>query len=187
MRMPIVLVMAAAIAVFAPIAQAAADSAVGAGHAPVELNGAIVDLTFDFNAASGPAGENPSGTFSYTIQGNTYAGPVVCLGITPSGPVGGVATIGFNDQTGEGHLAFAYDSGDPTRRDEFGVQGVDQPTLGRPATANDCVPQAPVSPHTVTAGDITVVDIPTQAQCRDDGYVLFGYGNQGQCISASKH
>jgi hypothetical protein len=111
MRGALVLVLSAALGSFATSAQAqtpAQDSAVGNVAFFFGL------ATADFDARSGPQGENPSGSAgARSHNGLVVGGPVTCLTVT-----GNRATIGF-ENLGEGSpvlrggFLFVEDNGTP--------------------------------------------------------------------------
>jgi hypothetical protein len=133
----------------------------------------------EFEARSGPQGENPSGFVSLSSRSSAEAGRVACLTV-----IGNRATIGFENALGggSGGLIFVEDNG-PARDglDRFGVRLIAQP----PRTCPE-----PEAFHTFIAGDIRVHDaqprLPiSKDQCKNGGWRNFGdtFKNQGQCVA----
>jgi hypothetical protein len=121
------------------------DSAVGSGTTST--------WSFDFNAESGPSGENPIGQGSVTYQGSlTVSGEVTCLLVS-----GNDARIGIRDD-GSGDLAGAVlrvvdDQGDA------GMGIFDAvPQSGQPDACENDLDDPPF--RSETGGSITVIDAP---------------------------
>jgi hypothetical protein len=137
-----------------------------------------------FDARSGPAGEDPSGSANWFDRGLDGRGPVTCLTVT-----GNRATIGFENQgilneILKGGLLLVEDNGTPgAGRDNMTIALVpDRPTSCPP---NDVVY---TSFDTVTSGELTVHDAaatPTSKdKCKNGGWRNFpGFKNQGDCVS----
>jgi hypothetical protein len=162
------------------------DSVFGQGQARATI-GAENEQTFDFSATSGPSGENPSGyaKIDFVVFGSArfhVEGPVRCLSVT-----GIQAVVGFeldpdlSTFPANGAIITASDNGPPGSEppDIFNSGPVPDPT--------SCVPGLLPPPLDVFAGDIVVTNaqpLPTsKGQCRDAGYLQFGFKNQGQCIA----
>jgi len=140
---------------------------------------------FVFDARSGPSGENPSGTISWTYRQGPAGGPVTCLNVT-----GNRATIGFENQfdpTGTlNGFVFVEDNGTPgVGRDN--ARG--RLFVGPPPAV--CPPNTLVYDvvfDTVTSGDLTVHDAPafptSKDQCKNGAWQTYGaFKNQGDCVS----
>jgi len=137
-----------------------------------------------FDARSGPAGEDPSGSVNWFDRGFEARGPVTCLAVT-----GNRATIGFENQGTfiegfTGGLLLVEDNGMPgAGRDNVTLELVPDPPSTCPP--NDVVYAAL---DTITSGELTVHDAtatPTSKdQCKNGGWKTFGvFKNQGDCVS----
>jgi hypothetical protein len=171
------LVLLALLVAPAPAQTTGQDSAVG----NVSIDPARPTV-FVFDARSGPSGENPTGSVSWLEISSTLGGPVTCLTVT-----GNRATIGFRNQgdfaqSFRGGFLFVDDGGTPGPGHDS-VRG--RLTPDPPAT---CPPNTEVFNefNDVTTGDLTVTDAPpaTYSQCRQAGWVKFGYGAHAECIAA---
>jgi hypothetical protein len=138
------------------------------------------DLRLTFDAHSGPAGENPTGTVTiYTfVAGPLGTFPISCLavsgnratvvapfGVAPPAPAGIVIGLEDRGPTGDG-VSWSFVSSLPSA----------------------CSPPATV-PAGDSAGDVTVVDalpLPTtKDQCKGGGWRSFpGFKNEGDCVSS---
>jgi hypothetical protein len=131
---------------------------------------------FTFDVHSAPSGENPTGTVVFdTIGGRIGPLDVTCLTVSrnrasmifeapPNVPADGVAVFVEDDGPGQDRIDFH---------------------LLTPLT-NDCPVPSQVLEPTVF-GDVTVVDAQppnTDTQCRQAGWVAYGYANHAQCIDA---
>lgn len=134
-----------------------------------------------FDAHSGPAGENPTGTVVYESVTYAFTGFVTCLRVT-----GNTATIGVTFDAGAGATFWrVYDvrDGGVGGQDAYFVRGG---SLGSGPTT---CPTMPPPLASVESGDIVVHDAPelpvSKAQCKDDGWKSFGdtFKNQGQCVA----
>jgi hypothetical protein len=203
---------AAALAAFAVLVFASSagaqpngeDSVTGSQQIPFDGGGAAMQV----DARSGPAGENPSGTFSASFSygsgsNNWYFrdGTVTCLVVDGNeAVVVGTGTYGggYNPFTGEPNpelerwfRLYVQDNGPPLGPfPEFGVRDVVSHDFS--ATEPDCsippVPPPPQWPLEATLGDVAVHDAPalptTKEQCKDGGWRPFGvFRNQGDCVS----
>ena len=130
------------------------DSAKGRIHMLPELR----DLTGDIDAISGPAGEDPSGSLSYTVringeQGTThrsFTGFVTCLEVDGNraaiGAIGLTALTGEPEEPGWG-LMTVVDGTPRNEADRFGT------TTGTGASAPDCS----TAPEPTTQGGLGLV------------------------------
>lgn len=138
------------------------------------------------NAQSGPTGENPSGTVTFTALGQLVStGSVTCLSV-----IGNTAVLNFRDEGfGSGTiLTVSLTDNSSNESDVFTVS-----FAGRAPT--DCSPvtlPAPSNMPTYTVpfitGGATVVDAPSlptsKEQCKNGGWAQYGFANQGQCIKS---
>jgi hypothetical protein len=165
------------------IAAAAQAQAVGADSAAGDVTtDPSRPESFVFAAHSGPSGENPSGSAFWIDRSLTFGGPVTCLTVT-----GNRATIGFENhkdfaQDFKGGFVFVEDGGSPGP----GQDGA-RPSITRDAPTV-CPPNREIFNefNTVTTGDLIVTDAPpaTYAECRQAGWVKYGYASHAQCIGA---
>jgi hypothetical protein len=133
---------------------------------------------FTFDAHSGPSGENPTGTVTFdTFFTTPHALDVVCLGVS-----GSRATIIVRAPAGSGGpagLSISVRDGGPGATD--GLEWHPLSALPPDCPAPD--PGLPVVEH----GDLVVVDAPalptSKEQCKKGGWRLFGFKNQGACVS----
>jgi hypothetical protein len=149
------------------------DSASGVGEVSDVRAG--ITYAFEFNATSGPSGENPSG-HAFVIAGDqSVEGPVTCLAVSDNR-----AVVGVRNASGTSFLDFieieAVDGG--ASGDRF------SPVVS--FTPPDC--QSGFGAFLVTDGHITVVDaqpFPTaKDQCKNGGWKTYGvFKNQGDCVS----
>jgi hypothetical protein len=129
----------------------------------------------NINAQSGPSGENPTGTGSFTVFGGiNISGPVTCLNAT-----GNTAVLNINARTsGFGIVTVSLTDNGGGGRDIISAQ-----PSGR--AADDCSPFTGLT-STLTNGRATVFDAPplptSKEQCKHGGWAQFGFANQGQCI-----
>jgi hypothetical protein len=146
------------------------DSVTGSGFAGPAFCGG--DGQVVMNARSGPNGENPTGE---ARCGELFFGPVTCLSVTGNvallitgsrslGPIG----VRVTDRgTGIADILEAF----PTALAEGG---------GCPTPLSGYIPL----PFT---GDLVVIDAPpaptSKDQCRNGGYIGYGFMNQGQCVA----
>jgi hypothetical protein len=135
-----------------------------------------------FDAHSGPSGENPSGSAFWFDRSLGFGGPVTCLTVT-----GNRATIGFENQGSfvpefKGGFVFVEDGGSlgPGQDSARGTATRDAPTVCPPNTGifNEF--------DEVTTGDLMVTDAPpaTYAECRQAGWVKYGYASHAECIAS---
>jgi hypothetical protein len=151
--------------------------------------------TYFFDAHSGPAGESPRGTVVFSTGERAGLrqdyGSVTCLAVN-----GRKASIGVNfsglDYENVPHAAvvFVEDNGG-AGQDRIGVQ--DLPAAGSapsvcPASPPAGVTLGPTYPVDFPEENMTVTDaLSTKAQCRNGGWLTYGFGNQGQCVSFVRH
>jgi hypothetical protein len=137
------------------------------------------DSDIDITAQSGPSGENPTGTASFSIDFEgpvTIAGPVTCLRVT-----GNTAVLNFQSQlTPELGLM-------TIELTDNGGGGRDVMTLAlEHRAAADCSPPGPGETAPLDPGRAIVVDAspdPTlKRQCKHGGWAQLGFANQGQCV-----
>jgi hypothetical protein len=155
------------------------DSVVGSAQVshPDEPHGTI---NFQFDAHSGPSGENPTGGASFETPGIGGAGgPVFCLTVA-----GNRATVGVVSLITFQVFFFFVEDNDGAGQDLVALTGADP---------NSHVCPEPVHPSDpITAGDITVTDahpLPTSKhQCQAGGWRDFPqFKNQGQCVRFVRH
>jgi hypothetical protein len=139
----------------------------------------VMEVDFNFDASSGPSGEDPTGTvMMFPLDG----GPVTCLNVNGIDAVIGIATPTTNPG---GFLIYVSDNATPG-------EGSDTLALVPVAGPPEVCP-APVSPNTaIFTGDITVIDAPpvliSKQQCKNGGWRNFPqFKNQGQCIAFVNH
>jgi hypothetical protein len=140
-------------------------------------------FSFRIDAHSGPNGEAPAGTASFTafLFDATFTGPVTCLAAN-----GDAATLNFvvtnPSNPAESHV-FTYTVIDSPAGDRF-TNGIDQ------RAPTDCSALS-AFPGPITSGDIVVVDgqPPTaKQQCKDGGWRAYGiFNNRHDCVSFVRH
>jgi hypothetical protein len=176
-------------------AQATGDSVTGSASDCLEP---FIDdlcprnITVQFDAHSGPSGENPTGTagFRALIGSNTFVedrGPVSCLAVS-----GKTAVIGYSSGPNARNLIRVTDGGSAPGQDswEFVLQ------FGQALPPPDCSvfppPDAGEASFHISgvnrAGDLVVTDaqpVPTSKdQCTNGGWRNYpGFKNQGDCAS----
>lgn len=168
--------------VFAPSALAAQlDTASATGNASSDYT------NINISAQSGTSGQNPSGTGSFTVNGQLLSGTVSCLSVTgpdmgagtPGSPttavlnlqgtsLGGIVTVELVDNGGNGADVFSS-----------------APTVRAPS---DCSPLTGGLTAPLTGGRAVVFDAPTLPtsidQCMNGGWRNFPqFKNQGACVS----
>jgi hypothetical protein len=179
----------------------ALDSVTGQG-------GQIGNFTFDFDAHSGPSGENPGGRVGWHFGGGlgpSTSGDVTCLSVD-----GTVAVIGFSGAVSGivsywvAGLVRVVDAGGPEiGGDTFQwaeLRGEPGPTPeGEPLPGpTDCSSFPGPFPflsgllRVGTFGDIVVTDAPSvptsKDQCKKGGWRDFGvFKDQGDCVSFVAH
>jgi hypothetical protein len=150
--------------------------------APSTASGYYRDIEIDVR--SGPTGENPSGTASFTVSGfpTLGGGAVKCLRVA-----GNTATMNVTDASSIGIGAITIqvtDNAGTGAPDHF-----DSVPLPLSRAPDDCSPLAPSGADTpIATGDITVVDAPAvptvKHQCKNNGWRDFpGFKSVGQCIA----
>jgi hypothetical protein len=163
------------VAVAVPAASAqtpAGDSVTGsgtAGETRAELFG------FQIDAHSGPMGENPTGSAHISPEiSQPFGGPITCLAVRAN-----VATFNFEAQPGSTSVATFVATDSPA--------GDQVAYLGGGRAPTDCSPVANPPNQPLNGGDIVVTDATppaTYSQCRQAGWVAYGYASRAQCISA---
>lgn len=171
------LVLLALLVAPAPAQTTGQDSAVGD-----VITEAFRPAGFVFDARSGPSGQNPTGSVTWFDRIELERGPVTCLTVT-----GNRATIGFENQgdfaqSFKGGFVFVEDGGTPgPGRDSVRARLISDP----PAT---CPPNTEIFNefNAIETGDLTVTDAPpaTYSECRQAGWVKYGYGTHAECIAA---
>ena len=164
----------AAVAVPAASAQTpAGDSVTGSGTVGDTRADAFF---FQIDAHSGPTGENPTGSALIDpaiLVDEPFGGPITCLAVRAN-----VATLNFEEPgSTSGVTLVATDS--PTGDQIAFVGGGRAPT--------DCSPVTNPRNQPLNGGDIVVTDAQppaTYAQCRQAGWVGYGYASHAQCIDA---
>jgi hypothetical protein len=158
------------------------DSVTGTAEALIPIPNAPPNafaVDFNFNASSGPSGEDPTGTVTmFPLDG----GPVTCLNVNGIDAVVGIAAP---TTTFGGFLIYVSDNG---------TQGAGVDTLELvPASSPPQVCPTPVPPNkAIFTGDITVIDAPSlptsKEHCKKGGWRNFPqFKNQGQCIAFVNH
>jgi hypothetical protein len=137
----------------------------------------------DVDASSGPAGEDPQGTASFTLLLGSYqfSGPVSCLKVT-----GNVAVLEINGPFASipGLLSLII------RLTDNGGNGQDRfeyyPVLPEIGQDLDCETGAPGWFGGQLIGRADVTDAQpgpaSKADCRNGGWARFGFRNQGLCV-----
>ena len=143
-------------------------AATGSGRGYVE---------FTFDAHSGPLGERPTGTVRLNaFLGDLGALPVTCLGV--DGNRAGVIVKAPENSSGIAGIAISVED------NQVGPDKIDwQSVMTLPS---DCPAPSEVREPTVS-GDVTVSDAPppptTFNQCRQAGWVKYGFDSHAACIS----
>jgi hypothetical protein len=149
------------------------DSVTGSGHGG---SSSIDAYSFRIDAHSGPSGESPGGTASFTpLRFGTFEGPISCLVVSAN-----TATLNFvvfDPFTAQVHV-FTFTVVDLPTGDLFGSRvDVRAPT--------DCTPLTSTDPSAVA--DIVVVDaapLPaSKDECKNGGWRIFTFKNEGDCVS----
>jgi hypothetical protein len=163
----------AAVAVPAASAQTpAGDSVTGSGTAG-ETRADV--FGFQIDAHSGPSGENPTGSAHISPEiSQPFGGPITCLAVRAN-----VATFNFETQPGSTSVATFVATDSPAGDQVAYVGGGRAPT--------DCSPVTNPPNQPLNGGDIVVADAQppaTYTQCRQAGWVGYGYASHAQCIDA---
>jgi hypothetical protein len=185
-------------------AQAAGDSVVGSGSAEDRFvaNGQIgcCQYAYTLDAHSGPGGEAPGGTVAVQFFGRdtlpySFSGHVSCLSVSGTKAVIGVVVdqsdSEFGPAVGQGVTLFATDTHAPVTGSFSDREPPDADRFTVHLTQSGC-PAFPTSPafddlYYVFNGDIAIHDAQppaTYAQCRQAGWVGYGYASHAQCIDA---
>src|SRR3954447_25283959 len=177
MRRFVVVALAAVVAAVAvPAASAqtpAGDSVTGSGTAGETRADAFF---FQIDAHSGPMGENPTGSplISPAEIGQPFGGPITCLAVRAN-----VATFNFEGHPGSTSVGTIVATDSPAA-DQIAYVGP-----GRAPT--DCSPVTNPPNQPLNGGQIVVTDAQppaTYTQCRQAGWVGYGYAGHAQCIDA---
>jgi hypothetical protein len=156
----------------------AQDSVVGTG--------AIADgSSLVANVTSGPSGENPTGTVSFSTAGFSFQSTsVACLSVTGNSATF-VISLAPNGLGIPGARFTVVDNSSTGSPDTITVSPRDP--FATPCTPEPGIPGG--GPQELTAGDIVVIDaqpFPTSKdQCKNGGWRTFGdtFKNQGQCVA----
>jgi hypothetical protein len=163
---------------------------------------------FEFDAHSGPSGENPTGTVEWHLGGGdgpTWLGDVTCLAVT-----GNTAVIGFGGSvvgnpsyyvaglikavdvaSGPGDTLDTFEWAEHQGELNFGGGPIGEPLPG-PTDCSSYPSSFPGSVEKLIAqngGDIVITDaqpFPTSKdQCKNGGWRNYGdtFRNQGQCVA----
>jgi hypothetical protein len=172
--LPVVFALWLAVSVPSAAAQVPTQDSV-TGSATTGAARSSAEFTFDVH--SGPSGENPVGTVTL----DTFFGPIGPLDVSCLSVNGSRASMFAdappNTSDVAGLLISVEDNGAGQDRIDYRVATV-APT-GCP------VPSAVYTP--TNAGDVSVTDAQppaTYAQCRQAGWVTYGYAAHAQCITA---
>jgi hypothetical protein len=151
-----------------------------------------VTTRFFFDAHSGPAGENPSGTVNLVGRFIVDRGAVTCLAVD-----GNRASIGVSFDGG----GFLGPYGSVVFVDDLGGEGEDTiarqvfvgPSTGPPICPTELPegvtrPLGPTYPDPLFDGNIVIVDAPSlpnsKDQCKNGGWRSYNvFKNQGDCVS----
>jgi hypothetical protein len=162
------------------------DSVVGQGQTQ-PVGGLDVEVAFDFDATSGPLGEDPGGyaRLDILVLGTPtfhVEGPVTCVSVS-----GNEAVVGFELDP---ELSTFPAVGAIIEVVDNGVPGAEPPDVFNSGPVDDpgsCIPRLQSPEADVARGDITVTDAPppptSKSECRNGGYERFGFKNQGRCIA----
>jgi hypothetical protein len=174
-------------AVAAPLAAAqvpAGDSATGVTFTS--------GIGLNFEARSGPTGENPSGTVGINLGGGSgpfYSAQVVCLAVTGNRAL--IGWVGTQRVAGmiipAAGLIGVVDAGpDPDPLEPGPDMAGFLEIFPYPPSPPDCSAAGPLPDLFPVLGDMVVVDaqpFPTDvAQCREDGWTQFGFRSRRRCI-----
>jgi hypothetical protein len=146
------------------------DSVRGAATLPTALR-------LEFDARSGPSGENAHGTVVASFGRGSSVFSVVCLQVT-----GRTAVVGANLDTGTAGALFQVVDGSPDA-----IAAV--PSYDAPIQEQDCrTPSVGYPPQPIISGDVIVTDAhpfpSSKDQCKNGGWQSFGvFKNQGECVS----
>lgn len=157
----------------------------------VSVTGSAGNLTgIMITAQSGTSGQNPSGSVFFDVGGQiTSGGPVTCLSVT--GPDQGAgradapttAVLNFQDVTFGIVTAEVIDRGG-NGADVFAAS----PSARAP---EDCSPYGSLPGPLALNGRGIVFDAPplpqSAADCKQGGWRLYGFRNQGQCVASLHH
>jgi hypothetical protein len=136
------------------------------------------EIEFTFDAHSGPSGENPTGIVSFeSFFGPSGPLPVDCLSV--SGKRASMVAVAPPNNSGIAGLLISVEDSGPGP----GGEKLDWHTVS--SLPPDCPVPAQIFDDT-TSGDIVVTDAPpaptTYAQCRQAGWVKYGFASHAACI-----
>lgn len=151
-----------------------------------------VTVRYFFDAHSGPAGQNPSGTVNGVGRFIVDRGVVTCLAVD-----GNRATIGVSFDGGGflgpyGSVVFVDDLGgegqDTIARQVFAGPGTGPTTCPTELPEGVTRPLGPTYPDALFDGNIVIADAPSspnsKSQCKNNGWRIYpGFKNQGDCVS----
>jgi hypothetical protein len=178
--------------VVAAPAPAYGDSVTGTGT--VELVVTLPDFTgtlissFELDAHSGPAGEDPSGTVSFPEVGIVES-PITCLAVRRVTFFGGSFLQATMNLPALGQVTMQISDGGQS---QDMPDDVVESLIASPRAATDCSPLSFGDTNVrgrVTSGDVVFVDVPplpsSKDQCKDGGWRTFGsfFRSQGDCVA----
>jgi hypothetical protein len=155
---------------------------------------------YTIDAHSGPRGESPGGTVTVHFVGRdllpySFSGHVSCLTVSRTKAVIGVVVDqsegDFGPAVGQGVTVFATDTHAPVTGIFSDREPPDADRFAVDLTRSGC-PAFPTPPasddlYYLFNGDIAIHDSDppaTYAQCRQAGWVQYGYASHAQCINA---
>jgi hypothetical protein len=157
---------------------------------PPVIDPCLHPISVTLDAHSAPRGENPTGTadMKATFGSNAFIeeqGPVSCLAVA-----GKTAIIGYQSSPDERTLIRVVDGGSAPGQDSFEIVIQFVPAEFPPPNCSVFPPPAQpssFSPSGVNrAGDLVVTDAQPpnrSADCRQAGWVKYGYASHAQCIA----
>jgi hypothetical protein len=167
------------------------DSVTGSGSRSDDPFGGF---SFTADAHSGPSGESPTGTMSWSVRSagsdSQTVTQVSCLSVADNVAVVGVSGTFTVTMLGGSFggwvtgLVRVTDGGVGTDTLEFSI--TEGTSLPPPPGPTDCSAFPPGRPVSSISGGVVVVDAPptTYTQCRQAGWVKYGYASHAQCITA---
>jgi hypothetical protein len=176
----IAVVLALVFALAAPAGASAAPPPAGDSVTGTVATGAARDFVqFTFDARSGPSGENPTGT----VHPDAFLADLGLLEVSCLGVSGNRATVIVKappNTSGIAGLEISVEDNGPGP----GQDRLDWHPIS--ALPSDCPAPSEVLGGT-TSGDLVVTDAPplpvSKEQCKKGGWRLFGFKNQGACVS----
>jgi hypothetical protein len=183
-------------------AQASGDSVVGNGSAEDQYVAAgligCCQYAYTLDAHSGPRGESPGGAVTVHFVGRDmlpydFSGHVSCLTVTGTKAVIGAVVDQSDGQfapaVGQGVTVFATDTHAPVTGSFFDPEPPDSDRFSVDLSRSGCpafpTPPASDSLYYLFNGDVAIHDSQppsTYAQCRQAGWVAYGYAGRAQCI-----